>query len=118
MGKPEVFEIPEDMIPTNPIGDTIISTTSISKVLQEGINRAIRNVMTGIESNYSTNSGDKKFKLVRKIVLDNLNDFRRDMIANVITPVYQFANDSIDSLEKRIYELEAENAKLRKDSDG
>ena len=114
----DVFSIPEDMIPEQPIGDTIISTTSLTKTLNEGINRTIRNVMTGIESNYNTNSGDKRFKLVRKIVLDNLNDYKRDIISNIVSPIFQYANDSIISLQTVINALQKENSELKEKLNG
>lgn len=118
MDKPKVFVIPDDMIPEQPIGDTIISTTSLTKTLNEAINRTIRNVMTGIESNYNTNSGDKRFKLVRKIVLDNLNDYKRDIIAKVVAPIFQYANDSITSLQNVISKQDKEIKELKERLNG
>ena len=108
----KVFEATDEMLPSVEIKDTIISTRSISRMKYKETKKAIRNIMYMVESNFVSDHGDIKFKRLRKAVLDNVNDLSRYFEEEILFSVYETANQSIKSLESRIFELEREKRDL------
>ena len=110
--KREVFQVTEDMIPSEMIHDKITNTRSISKSIGKEKNKVIRNIMFGVESNFNDDGSNPAFKRVRKTVLDNINDLDRYFKDEILAAVYEEANASINSLVMRIAEIEIEKSAL------
>ena len=108
----KIFDVNEDMLPDNHIQDTITNTRSINEIKTREMKKVIRNIMYMIESNFE-NAGGQGFKRVRKSVLDNVNDLGRYFEEEILFPVYEQANKSIESLEIRVFELEKEKRSLK-----
>ena len=107
-----------ELIPDGLVEDILISTNSITDLMQDEVNKAMRTILYILESNwpiekndegrpkYKSARDDPKYGMCRKAILDGFNDYNRFMIFRIMNPIFDQHNGSVESLHDRITELE------------
>jgi len=108
-----------DVVPDGIVEDILVSTNSITDLMKDEVNKAIRTVLYILESNWRVKmdvkgkpmfspdpvKNDPKYQSARKAVLDGFNDYNRFMIFRILNPLYEQHNESVDSLSEEIQRL-------------
>lgn len=109
-----------DLIPEGLVADILISTNSITDLMQDELNKAMRTILYILESNWPVDADangkskyrsirdDPRYVMCRKATLDGFNDYNRFMVFRILNPIFNQHNESVESLHKRISELEYE----------
>lgn len=109
------------------VEDILVSTNSITDLMDEELKKCIRTILYILESNWPLQDVDKNkprhiqvrkdqtYQSSRKAILDGFNDYNRYFILRILNPLFIQNNESVDSLHDRIRQLEKEIALLKKD---